>query len=815
MADDQLTINLKVLSPSTEVDDNLNFHKLPASTTIKELRLKIQDAVASRPAAERMRLIYRGKVLPTESETLANVFGLDNIRNSPDWSLHLVLRELNVNQSSAPSPAPRSATAPPPPNPFRPAQFPPQTTPPPTNPFRAAPQPRPNSQPQVPHPHHHHHHHHHPQQPQNPFGRLAIPPELQQHLAQAMPPNWPPNNAQNPVPNQQPRNDSTASSESAQAQAAPGRTGVTPEQPNIAPNSSRTIRHEAIGPNGERWTMTFNNTNITIPANAHQHPILPRAFPHPPGFPIPARPVGSPAPGETVERAVSRVRESLQAASQERENINTLISGPRDQAAAPGPTPSSSPPTWRLDQIRHHIRSLAQNLDQVERGLASIATDPVMAQNRDVISLRADAQFLRGQTGVLNAMVDRLARESSASSQPSTQSTPSNVPVPASTIGAQSQSGPTQVQTSQGTGQPSVANMDPELFILSSPQGPVGILFDQRGTYSTAPMVSTLPFQTFTQQFSSNRQIIAGIGQQIAQNSNHLHNQLAAARPTRTQQPGPGAQAGADQPQNQNQNQNQNQDQNQNQNQDQNQNQNQNANQNANQNQNGVPAAENDRLGVMAGHVWLLLKLAVFIYFFAGGGGWYRPVMMGIVGVLVYLAQIGMFEDQFNLVRRHFEALLPLAERPQGAAAEQQQQTARRPNQNQNLTPEGAAQRLVRQHQNQRLGWIRETMRGAERSVAIFLASLWPGIGERMVEAQEARVRRVEEERLRLEEAQRQEAEAEQAKQAEEAGEGGEKKNAVENGPSGESSSSVDKGKGKGKERAEVAVEEGASSSSS
>lgn len=79
MADGPLLINLKVLSPSTEVEGGVNLPDLPARTTIKELRQKIQDAVPSKPALERMRLIYRGRVVANENDTLVDVFGLDNV----------------------------------------------------------------------------------------------------------------------------------------------------------------------------------------------------------------------------------------------------------------------------------------------------------------------------------------------------------------------------------------------------------------------------------------------------------------------------------------------------------------------------------------------------------------------------------------------------------------------------------------------------------------------------------------------------------------------------------------------------------------
>tara|TARA_R110002003_G_scaffold107_9_gene9027 strand:- start:4449 stop:4718 length:270 start_codon:yes stop_codon:yes gene_type:complete len=82
MTEQKPTINLKVLSPSTEVEGGVAFADLPTTTTIKELRSRIQDAVPSRPATERMRLIYRGRVVANDADTLGDVFGADNVREA-------------------------------------------------------------------------------------------------------------------------------------------------------------------------------------------------------------------------------------------------------------------------------------------------------------------------------------------------------------------------------------------------------------------------------------------------------------------------------------------------------------------------------------------------------------------------------------------------------------------------------------------------------------------------------------------------------------------------------------------------------------
>ncbi|KAJ4373223.1 hypothetical protein N0V83_003516 [Neocucurbitaria cava] len=688
MADENGTINLRILSPSTEVEGGVTFPGIPAATTIKELRSRIQDAVPSKPSTERMRLIYRGRVVANDADTLTNVFGADSAANT---------------QASTPQGLPPSGSNP---TLVNGAQVP---------------QPGPG------------------QMPLMGFG-----------------------------------------------------------QPN--PPAGRIVRQEGIGPNGERWSVTINETNVNIP-NLPTRPLqpgVPRPFPLPPGFGLPPRPTASPAPADAIDSLLPRISFILQSARQEMENVRTLFQAPGGQLpGSAAQIATVNPPSWRVERIREHVRTMSHNLDLVERGLAVILSDATLAQNANVVALRRSANELRAQAEEVNRMLAREQDETAHNHTPSATE-PSASPAPAATT-------PTSTSTSslpqtQNASQIMPAETPAELFILSSPQGPVGILFDQRGTYSTAPMVSTLPFQTFTDQFARNRQLIAGIGQQIAQGGNQFHNQLANIQPTPTQQPAPNGQAPNQAP-------------------DQAQNQVQNQNQNQIPAQNANPPAEQDRMVNIAGHLWLIFKLACFVYFFAGGGGLYRPIMLGIIAAVVYLAQIGIFEEQFNLVRRHFEALLPA-----GALGAQPANQNNNHNNNNtqaavqptmgNLTPQQAAQRLLEQRRDQRFGWVRESMRTVERSFALFVASLWPGIGERMVHAQEERIRAeraAEEERQRREEEKaRVEAEARAAQAGEKKEEETETKT---DGAAGEEAAAQAGLSAKGKERA-VCVGEGEASSS-
>ena len=87
MADDdseEVVLNLKILSPSTEVQSDITLADLPAATTIQELRERIRNEIESRPTVDRMRLIYRGRVMMRDTDTLLDVFGLTNVRHPKD-----------------------------------------------------------------------------------------------------------------------------------------------------------------------------------------------------------------------------------------------------------------------------------------------------------------------------------------------------------------------------------------------------------------------------------------------------------------------------------------------------------------------------------------------------------------------------------------------------------------------------------------------------------------------------------------------------------------------------------------------------------
>nr|OQO27365.1 hypothetical protein B0A51_05070 [Rachicladosporium sp. CCFEE 5018] len=169
---------------------------------------------------------------------------------------------------------------------------------------------------------------------------------------------------------------------------------------------------------------------------------------------------------------------------------------------------------------------------------------------------------------------------------------------------------------------------------------------------------------------------------------------------------------------------------------------------------------------------WMLFRVMIFAYFLMGANmGWRRPVALGLIGLGFWMIRAGLFGDN-GIMRRWWEGVVrvdqaaPRVNENAVAAGDnaQQAQPAAVP------TPEQLAQRLLQQRQDQLnrapLHRLREQVRPLERAAALFFASLWPGIGEAHVQAQEAEERRRNEEEV---EARRREEEA--RSQAEQSGE--------------------------------------------
>ncbi|RYO98269.1 hypothetical protein DL764_007135 [Monosporascus ibericus] len=104
-----LKFTLQILSPSTGVPQPLVIQGLPASATIKQLKERLRNILLARPSDQAQRLIHRGRLLAREEETMLNVFGEEALRSTDHQTLHLVLRDLSdARPAFAPGPPQQS-----------------------------------------------------------------------------------------------------------------------------------------------------------------------------------------------------------------------------------------------------------------------------------------------------------------------------------------------------------------------------------------------------------------------------------------------------------------------------------------------------------------------------------------------------------------------------------------------------------------------------------------------------------------------------------------------------------------------------------
>nr|POE69027.1 hypothetical protein CFP56_77270 [Quercus suber] len=185
-------------------------------------------------------------------------------------------------------------------------------------------------------------------------------------------------------------------------------------------------------------------------------------------------------------------------------------------------------------------------------------------------------------------------------------------------------------------------------------------------------------------------------------------------------------------------------------------------------------------LQALLGHFWLLLRVLIFAYFLLGSNmGWRRPMALALIGLGFWMVRMGLFGDG-GLARRWWDGIVAIRpvqlaanQNPAGVANADPARQARQARQAGNAfpTPEEVAQRLLDAQNDQnrdRLQRLRELVRPIERVMALFIASLWPGIGEERVRLQEAEERRAREEEVERNRVAVEAQETERQKKAEE-----------------------------------------------
>ena len=195
---------------------------------------------------------------------------------------------------------------------------------------------------------------------------------------------------------------------------------------------------------------------------------------------------------------------------------------------------------------------------------------------------------------------------------------------------------------------------------------------------------------------------------------------------------------------------------------------------------------DNDMFQFIMQRGWLFLRMYIFLFFISEPGTWRRWFLLAAAVIICMLPRDNPLRDAFNQLRRHFDGLLPTIVEPaqQGAGQNPPGDPERRANAvppAQPTAPLLADQAPPQGGQDAQDGQnnsvFREAMLRVERAVALFLASLVPGVGEQHVRARERQrqeAERIENERVAAENSQRAEAEA-QVRQSESGGSGTEK----------------------------------------
>lgn len=440
------------------------------------------------------------------------------------------------------------------------------------------------------------------------------------------------------------------------------------------PDHTTTYTREGVGPNGERWSMTVNSTDITIPfGQPHHH--------HNPGQPVNQHP------------ALDQIQSILRNADRFLPNQHLQNAQNNMERASSNPLPSAGP-------------SLAR------------APTPVGA----------------------------------ASDTPAGTATPAttnNSPTASAAVNFPNTDIPALPTTSQSFNAPVVGHVDPVVYLLSSPTGPRALLLNSSDTFYTPRPSSRRRRHDAARPGDANAppDLEGAVFREPRRNAPVLavpefrNRNQRAQRGHRHQNNNPLEPANAAAPH---------------------------ANPGA-----GALAAQ---IGPM---IWLIVRLIGFVWFFtAGNPSWTRWLMVSALAVVVFIINTGifngLFEQLWGPVRRHVEALIPLAgpeaaqipainaaiprnpnAAEQNAAANQvagnqggqaQGQERRRGE----LDPAQVAAHLLEQHRQRNApGWLMTQIRRAEHSMLLFLASLVPGVGERHIAAREAEANAAEAERQR------------------------------------------------------------------
>ncbi|KAH7152900.1 hypothetical protein EDB81DRAFT_436897 [Dactylonectria macrodidyma] len=171
--------------------------------------------------------------------------------------------------------------------------------------------------------------------------------------------------------------------------------------------------------------------------------------------------------------------------------------------------------------------------------------------------------------------------------------------------------------------------------------------------------------------------------------------------------------------------------------------------------------------------IWLLFRLALFVWFFTNpNASWSRWFTIICIAFFIFILSTGVLngipEHIWRPLGRHLENLIPMDPRAAQRAGQHQENGGQR--ENGRPDPADMAARLIAENRGPD-GWLMAQIRRLERAGLLFLASIAPGVAERHIANLEATAR-----------AERQRREAEAAAAQANAENGGENNQSGENG---------------------------------
>lgn len=489
-------------------------------------------------------------------------------------------------------------------------------------------------------------------------------------------------------------------------------------QPQHAP---RTLPE--VGVTGQRWTMRINTT--TMPFPPQPQPVLVPAFQVPHGSP---QPMHFALPIENNATARQNLLHGWQGGNHairimvRFQNVLLNLAAEHRQATSSGNTRNSSPSAAitrstadRLQHLQFIVRDRNRSQAVVNEvlshgpllGQTGISPDQVynlQGMNERFRRLAQEVQSLLSETSVSPA--------GSASNRATpTQSSTTPTPVRSSTLTPSS---------NHSLGHP--ANV--VAYLLSSPTGPCALIYTPQGTFGT---MQNSGAGSTTRTSSDGVPRSEGEGSRIQGSSRvtpttvDRHPNPAADQPALPaqpqqelilQQPLPGQ---AQPPQ-------------------------------------ALQQEDNNLVVALTPFfrtAWFFTRVCAFFWLFGsfGGSNTQRLIITIILSLCYHAFQVGVFRNQQEWLQQHWEGLIGGPEvRPNPAANETAgRNPAHLQRPGEALEPIDAARRLVEERRQQDRGWARQRLRTVERAVALFIASLYPGVGERHVADRERMVREADE----------------------------------------------------------------------